>query len=1099
MLFGGRAEAQTTYTWANSNVAGTPTSLLDWFTGGANPQGTWTGGDPVSDNANTIQFFEDTTTALTNTAVPSSQTVNLNNGGSAFELGTLTLSGLASATTNANLTMTLSGDALNFSALTGTLNLNALSPATNRTITYNVNNNIQLGTASSAGALTVGGAGTGTFVLGGIISELQSGGGSLIKTGTSAVSLTGANTYTGTTTLNGGRLNLNSATAIGTGPIVIGNGTTLGNTSGAAITLSTNNAQTWSGNFTFAGTNDLNLGTGAVSLGAATRTVTVSANTLTIGGEISGNAAVGLTKAGVGVLSLDAANTYTGVTTVGAGVLRLNNANALPGGVGASGGTSGLTFKGGVVGLTSDFFRGIGTSASQVQWSAGGGWAAFGADRTVNLGGNETPSTIVWGNTAANGGFSGHGLILGATAATHTVELLNGLDLGSAATRTVTVNKGTAAFDAKLSSTISGTSTLTKAGTGTLLITGNNTSYSGQTNISGVLAIDNANALGSGTVQLNNGGSLASTSPTPITIANSVRLTGGPRTNRTLGNAAATGNLVLSGGITITGGGSNLTNSAYLNLVGLSSVDVTGPVSATGAFTVAFNVGDGQTLRFGADNSGWTQDKNLTNSGTYIIGHPKALGGGAIWLGDNGTGRQNALIVSEVDLTGANALTNPFEIARISGGYSLLVGGGFGGTNSIELAGGVRFSSRPRGLTNYISGGSLLISGTVSGSKDGASPYLIGTGNTIISGDIVNGVSSSLPIRIQSTGITTFSGTNTYTGNTTVDAGTLVIRGTQAKASGTVTAAAAASIGLGVGGDNSYTSANVAALFGNTLSGFSMNAASGVAVDTTGGNFTVSDVLAGTRAFRKLGANTLTLSGSNTYAGGTTISGGTLKLGSGGSLASSPTIIVGDAGSNGAVFDLTEKASFSIGGSQTLTGKGTVLLGATTALTIDGLFSPGNSPGLFTYDGGSTTLAGTTLMEIWGTSRGADPGYDAVNVTNSGLLTLGGTLELNFDQNFADTDSFTLFDTLTSGSLAGGFTGITITGSNNDYVGLSFTQAGNVWTTGFNDNDQRLRLTQTASNVTLDVIAVPEPAGILLAGLGLVVATVVSTRRRSQG
>ena len=72
LLLGGRAEAQTTSTWANSNVAGTPVSLLDWFTGGANPQGSWTSGPPVSGNTNTIQFFENTTTALTNTALPSS-------------------------------------------------------------------------------------------------------------------------------------------------------------------------------------------------------------------------------------------------------------------------------------------------------------------------------------------------------------------------------------------------------------------------------------------------------------------------------------------------------------------------------------------------------------------------------------------------------------------------------------------------------------------------------------------------------------------------------------------------------------------------------------------------------------------------------------------------------------------------------------------------------------------------------------------------------------------------------------------------------------------------------------------------------------------
>jgi fibronectin-binding autotransporter adhesin len=204
------ASAQSTYTWANSNVVGTPTSPLNWI----NPtQGTWTGGTPVSSNLNTIQFFANNTTALTNTANPSTQTSNVDNGGAAFELGTLTLSGLASATTNANLTETISGDALNFSAATGTINLDALNAT--RTITYNLNTDIQLGTASSAGALTLTGNGTSAFNIGGSISELQVGGGSLVKSGSSTVTLSGANSYTGTTTVNGGTLiltNTNSHT-----------------------------------------------------------------------------------------------------------------------------------------------------------------------------------------------------------------------------------------------------------------------------------------------------------------------------------------------------------------------------------------------------------------------------------------------------------------------------------------------------------------------------------------------------------------------------------------------------------------------------------------------------------------------------------------------------------------------------------------------------------------------------------------------------------------------------------------------------------------------------------------------------------------------
>jgi fibronectin-binding autotransporter adhesin len=367
------ANAQSTYVWDNSNVTGTPTSPLDWFTGGSNPLGLWTGPVvPVSNNLNTIQFFQNTTTALTNTS-PSTQISNINNGGAAFQLATLTLNGLGSATTGRPLTMTISGDALNFSAATGTINLNALigtGVGNTSNITYNLDSNIQLGTASSVGALTIAGIGTGVFNIGGVISELQSGGGSLTKSGTSTVSL--------------------------------------------------NNG-----------------------------------------------------------------NTYTGRTTITQGVLLLNHATALSGGIGSTGGTSNLSFNGTGTNLTvlglgnGNFERSLGanTVAGAVTFTGNGGWAAYGADRTVNLGG--AGAQITW--ATADTGFNGKSLILGAANATHTVTLENNLDLGSSA-RTVITGEGSAAIDGKLSGDIIGTGGLTKSGAGTLALSGTNT-YSGTTTV----------------------------------------------------------------------------------------------------------------------------------------------------------------------------------------------------------------------------------------------------------------------------------------------------------------------------------------------------------------------------------------------------------------------------------------------------------------------------------------------------------------------------------------------------------------------------------------------------------------------------------------
>ena len=130
---------------------------------------------------------------------------------------------------------------------------------------------------------------------------------SFVKDGTGAVTLATANSYAGGTTLNAGTLNVNNASALGSGVVTIAGGT-LGNTSGAAVTLSSNVTQSWTGDVAFAGPDSLTMGNGRVTLGGSgTRTVTVSSGTLTVGGitgtSVSGT--LGFTKAGPGTLTLN--------------------------------------------------------------------------------------------------------------------------------------------------------------------------------------------------------------------------------------------------------------------------------------------------------------------------------------------------------------------------------------------------------------------------------------------------------------------------------------------------------------------------------------------------------------------------------------------------------------------------------------------------------------------------------------------------------------------------------------------------------------------------------------------------------------------------
>ena len=228
--------------------------------------------------------------------------------------GTLTLGGnlTFSATNNANGAVIAANLNLGSANRTFTAN-NSTNAATDFTVTGNI--------TGTNRRVTVSGAGNTEFS-----GNLALGTGGVTKTGTGALTLAGNNVYSGQTTLSGGRLNINSATALGTGTFSISNGTTFDNTSGSALTLTNNNAITLAGNTTFAGTNDLNLGTGNVNMGGANRTITTTGGNLTIGGVINeSSGSRRLIKAGAGTLTLTGTNAYAGGTIINAGTLSVSS------------------------------------------------------------------------------------------------------------------------------------------------------------------------------------------------------------------------------------------------------------------------------------------------------------------------------------------------------------------------------------------------------------------------------------------------------------------------------------------------------------------------------------------------------------------------------------------------------------------------------------------------------------------------------------------------------------------------------------------------------------------------------------------------------
>jgi autotransporter-associated beta strand protein len=278
------------------------------------------------------------------------------------------------------------------------------------------------------------------------------------------------------------------------------------------------------------------------------------------------------------------------------------------------------------------------------------------------------------------------------------------------------------------------------------------------------------------------------------------------------------------------------------------------------------------------------------------------------------------------------------------------------------------------------------------------------------------------------------------------------------------------------------------------------NAGSGaVALALTSGG-TYSGVISGLGGITH-DAGTLQLEEANTYTGNTVIRGsGTLKLGSGGSFANSATIVVGDADSTGAVLDLFDKTAFTIAAGQTLKGRGTIRGNDEegVVLTIDGMLSPGNSPGELAFVDTAVVLSSTanTLMEISGTAPGTQ--YDVISLTGFGSnLTYGGTMTLDFSQTFT-SGTFNLFSF--QGFSSGSFATIVATGS---YQGTFTANGGGVYTLSAPtpSGNQTLTFTQQVSGDNVNygqLVIVPEPVMLGLIGIcsGAVVLGYRHLRRR---
>ncbi|MJY56840.1 fibronectin-binding autotransporter adhesin ShdA [Salmonella enterica subsp. enterica] len=220
-------------------------------------------------------------------------------------------------------------------------------------LTLSGDNDYSGGTTISGGTLTADHAdslGTGAVANSGVLQvgegELEntlSGSGSLVKTGTGELTLSGNNTYSGGTTITGGTLTADHADSLGTGTIAnngvlqVGEGELENTLSGSGSLV-----KTGTGELTLSGDNDYSGGTtitggtltadhaDSLGTGAIANSGVLQVGEGELENTLSGSGS--LVKTGTGELTLSGDNSYSGTTTITDGTLIAANVNALGGG-----------------------------------------------------------------------------------------------------------------------------------------------------------------------------------------------------------------------------------------------------------------------------------------------------------------------------------------------------------------------------------------------------------------------------------------------------------------------------------------------------------------------------------------------------------------------------------------------------------------------------------------------------------------------------------------------------------------------------------------------------------------------------------------------
>lgn len=669
----------------------------------------------------------------------------------------------------------------------------------------------------------------------------------------------------------------------------------------------------------------------------------------------------------------------------------------------------------------------VSTFSDTVTFAGGTAYNAtddFGATINANVltFSNSAAVQLLRGSSMATGANS---FTLGGTAPTinlnNSALVTNNLDLDLGATVAI-AGTGSMTMSGTISDGGSGYG-FTMGSTGTLTL-GGAASYSGVTTLnSGTLATGASNVLSASSAVV-----FSTSAPAILSLGSTTQTASSISASTYVSGAEIVGNSYTASSLTV---GSDNTSTTFADTISHTTIVKNG----TGTLTIG-GTGDNSSTAFIVNAGTLILDKAST-SGAHAEGSGLTINGGTVQLATGG------------------------------GGYELYV------SAPLVVNGGTLDFNGQSDSTGYLS--STSTGGTVTNTSTSASTLTIGTVTTAVtySGNITdNGTNGgSLALVKIGTGVQTFSGTNTYTGGTTVSAGTLELGAfASLPNSGAGTSVAAgATLAAAVGGTSTITSANIAALGANAT--FASGGLLGV--DTTGGNFTVSDNLSGGFGLAKLGTNTLTLSGANTYSGGTTVSNGTLVASGVGALPSggAVTISAGTLVASGPVGTLPTNSAVSIAGSLAGSASPTILSIRSDA---SGTISQGNNIAITSTSNGTSSGPTIDVRNNGGTTTGSVVAFGALSDGAAGTEYKG---EINFTGANGYTESFTslslpgigtstflLNPTTTSVSIGSVTNPATATGS--DTLNLGGTSANNIITGAISDSATAGETTTVATENT---------------------------------